>query len=145
MSKSIVLHATDFSADSELAMKQARAVARMSDATLMLVHVLHRPTTREGEGMLHEGAYPDPSGALTQQLRDLAATVTDVPCDYQLLRGEPAAAILKYASDVSAAMIVMGTHGRSGVARILMGSVAEQVIREAPCPVMVVRRPKPRS
>lgn len=142
MNKSNVLVATDFSDDAALALNQARAYARMTGAGLLIVHVMQGPTPGEGEGMLHEGAYADQSASLAQQLKELAETVDDVPCQYQLLRGTPAAAILQLASEVPTSMIVLGTHGRSGMARVLMGSVAETVIRRATCPVMIVKQPR---
>lgn len=142
MADSKVLVATDFSADSELALEQARAHARLTNAAVLLVHVLHRPSQDEGEGMLHEGAYADPSAALTERLKETAEGVRDVACEYALLRGDPAEAILRIADKEGVAMIVMGTHGRSGVFRVLMGSVAEEVIRKAACPVMIVKRPR---
>jgi nucleotide-binding universal stress UspA family protein len=58
------------------------------------------------------------------------------------LEGDPATEIVRYARDAGMDVIVMGTHGRTGVDRLLMGSVAEQVLRGAPCSVMVVKIPK---
>lgn len=142
MSSSKVLVATDFSADSELAMQQARAYAVMTKATLLIVHVVARPAIGDGEGMLHGGAYADSTAEVATRLRATAEDITDVPCQHRLLYGEPAAAILDVSKSDNVGMIVMGTHGRTGIARVLMGSVAEQVVRGAACPVMIVKTPR---
>jgi hypothetical protein len=60
-----------------------------------------------------------------------------------LLVGDPASAILRVTQELPADLIVMGTHGRTGLGRLLMGSVAEQVVRKAPCPVVTVKTPLP--
>jgi universal stress protein A len=57
--------------------------------------------------------------------------------------GDPAEMILRVAEEVHADLIVMGTHGRTGLSRLLMGSVAEQVVRRAPCPVLTMKAPFP--
>jgi nucleotide-binding universal stress UspA family protein len=69
-----------------------------------------------------------------------------VPVEHQLLFvGDPAAEILRVAQAVKADLIVLGTHGRTGLGRLLMGSVAEQVVRRAPCPVVTVKAPLPQG
>jgi nucleotide-binding universal stress UspA family protein len=65
--------------------------------------------------------------------------------EYQLAEGEPGASIVKVAEDRHCDLIVLGTHGRTGFRRVLMGSVAEQVMRTAPCPVLVVKGPVPQA
>jgi nucleotide-binding universal stress UspA family protein len=62
-----------------------------------------------------------------------------VPFTHRLTMGDPAGEIVRIAEDEKADMIVLGTHGRTGVTRLLMGSVAEVVVRRAPCPVLVYR------
>lgn len=140
MSKAKILVATDFSEDAAFAIEQAVANARMTNAEILLVHVAHAPSAKEGEGMLHGGAYADDSAALELQLKDSAEAIDGVACTTRLLRGDPAKEILRTAEEECAAMIVMGTHGRTGLARMLMGSVAEQVVRRADCSVLVVKR-----
>jgi nucleotide-binding universal stress UspA family protein len=65
------------------------------------------------------------------------------PVEARLERGDPAAEILRTADEFGAELIVMGTHGRSGIGRLLMGSVAEAVLRDAPCPVLIARSALP--
>src|SRR5439155_18076193 len=77
--------------------------------------------------------------ALAQIRELLAAEGIDVAAPEVRVSPDAAEAIVEYAKDVHADIIVVGTHGRSGVSRLLMGSVAEHVVRTAPCPVLVVR------
>ena len=76
--------------------------------------------------------------AQTEVTRDLAR-FSETTVIGQVLVGNAAASIVQYANDHAADLIVMGTHGRKGIAHFLLGSVAERVIREAPCPVFTVR------
>jgi nucleotide-binding universal stress UspA family protein len=66
---------------------------------------------------------------------------TDVPADAEILSGNAVDEIIRYSSDVNADLIIMATHGRSGVSHMLMGSTAEQVVRKAPCPVLTLKQP----
>jgi nucleotide-binding universal stress UspA family protein len=68
-----------------------------------------------------------------------------VAVEQRLAEGDPAAEILHLATDTGCDMIVLGTHGRTGLDRLLMGSVAEQIVRKAPCPVLTVKAPQSRS
>jgi nucleotide-binding universal stress UspA family protein len=63
----------------------------------------------------------------------------NVCVEHRLGQGDPATVIVNIAQDAGAGLIVMGTHGRTGLGRVLMGSVAEQVLRKAPCPVLTVK------
>ena len=65
-----------------------------------------------------------------------------IPVHHAFLEGDPASQIVRYAADAGIDLIVMGTHGRTGLERQLMGSVAEKVMRDAPCSVLVVKLPK---
>jgi nucleotide-binding universal stress UspA family protein len=76
-------------------------------------------------------------------LHRLQAPRSGVEIDHRLTDGEPHAEILRVAEDDRCDLIVMGTHGRTGLPRLLMGSVAEQVVRRAPCPVLTVKAPFP--
>jgi universal stress protein A len=65
-----------------------------------------------------------------------------IPVSHVLLEGDPAAEVARFAADACVDVIVIGTHGRTGVDRLVMGSVAERVMREAPCSVLVVKLPR---
>jgi nucleotide-binding universal stress UspA family protein len=65
----------------------------------------------------------------------------NVPADATVLYGDAVSRIIDYASDTNADLVVMATHGRTGVSHALLGSVAEQVVRKAPCPVLTLKNP----
>jgi nucleotide-binding universal stress UspA family protein len=118
-----ILFATDFSDLSRQAGRTAAAMARHFGAQLVVVHV--RPALADG---------PDVSG--------LVAAVTDLApglnVTTETLFGAPAQELVAYVRRAGIDLIVMGTHGRTGVSRALLGSVAEAVVRRAPCPVLTV-------
>jgi nucleotide-binding universal stress UspA family protein len=95
---------------------------------------------------------PAEDGMPTQaRLERLKPASDQVRVTHRLLRGDPAGEILKLADAETADLIVLGTHGRGGLGRLLMGSVAEAVLRKAPCPVLTVKtlsptgKPRPAS
>jgi len=124
--RTIVL-ATDFSPAARGAEGLARDLTRLTGATLHLVHVLPFVSPPE-----------EASRRLTTMERALGPGLTGVTA---LLFGSSARAIVAYAYDQGADLIVVGTHGRTGVSRALMGSVAEAVARLARCPVLTVPAP----
>lgn len=117
-----ILVATDFSEAAETAVRVAHAYARAFGARLHVFHV----------------SWPDEHG-LTTLFADLMTSLgTSVPVVVASQRGDAADEIVRYAKGHNVHLIVLGTHGRTGVSRVLMGSVAERVIRTAPCPVLTV-------
>lgn len=119
-----ILFPTDFSEASRRAGETALALARHFGARLVVLHVIPPVTD------------PDPRRAA---LRSLAAELAaDVPVEAETVAGVPARQIAAYASRHHVDVIVMGTHGRTGVSHALLGSVAEAVLRRAPCPVLTV-------
>ena len=135
-----VLYATDFSEWSGLALQYAASQARASGARLLIVHV-EEVSTATGEGMLHAGIPREDPEELGRRLQAVVPEDFDGPCEHLLLEGEPATEIVRAAEAEGAELIVLGTHGRTGLARLLMGSVAEQVVRHASCPVLIVKDP----
>jgi nucleotide-binding universal stress UspA family protein len=135
-----VLVATDFSESSHLALQYAAAQARVSGAGLLIVHV-EEVSTATGEGMLHAGIPREDPEELERRLEAVVPEDFGGPCEHLLLEGDPAGEIVRAAEEENASLIVLGTHGRTGLARLLMGSVAEQVVRHAPCPVLIVKDP----
>ena len=73
-------------------------------------------------------------------LEAVVPTDPTVPYEHRLITGDPATAIARLAEEEQADLIVMGTHGRTGLTRLLMGSVAEAVVRRAPCPVLTYKQ-----
>lgn len=144
MSRPKVLLATDFSSESEFALHHAVAFARDREGTLLVLHVRPIPQASAGEGMLHAGVVSSDPEALRERVEEMARSITEeegVPAEAMVVDGDPAAEILRVARDEEVDLIAIGTHGRTGVRRVLMGSVAERVLRRAPCPVLTVRAP----
>jgi nucleotide-binding universal stress UspA family protein len=140
----VILHPTDFSENSVYAFRLACSLARDYGARLVVLHVAEPPVIVPVDGM---AAIPVPIDReqLLIQLRSWQARETNVRVEHRLAEGDPAAAIVRNAAELGCDVILMGTHGRTGVGRLLMGSVAEQVLRRAPCPVVTVKTPHPQA
>jgi nucleotide-binding universal stress UspA family protein len=138
----VILHPTDFSDCSETSLAVARLLARDVGARLVLLHVT--PLEVVLEGTLAGGGDPEADSDCLAEIRArIEGPDLKCPVEVQLERGDPTAEILRVADEVGADLIVMGTHGRSGLGRVLMGSVAEGVLRAARCPVLITRAPLP--
>jgi nucleotide-binding universal stress UspA family protein len=138
MATKTIVFPTDFSTASDAAMPHAEALAKSSNARLLIVHV-EEPPLAYGGGELYYGL-PEPSSErILAMLEDVRPKDPAVPFVHRLTMGDPAGEIVRIAGDEGAEMIVLGTHGRTGMTRLLMGSVAEAIVRRAPCPVLVYR------
>jgi nucleotide-binding universal stress UspA family protein len=133
-----ILFPTDFSTASDAAIEHAATLAASSGATLLILHV-EEPPLAYGGGELYYGIPEPDSERIRKMLDDVRPKDSTVPCTHRLTMGDPAAEIVRIAAEEGAEMIVLGTHGRTGMTRLLMGSVAEAVVRRAPCPVLVYR------
>jgi nucleotide-binding universal stress UspA family protein len=139
-----ILHPTDFSEHSKYAFHLASSLARDYDAHLHVLHVMLPSPSDMGEMlMLPPLSRRDELAAAEAKLHDLQNETTKVRIETEVREGDPAEQILQAATDHECALIVMGTHGRTGLSRLLMGSVAEQVVRKAGCPVLTVKTPVP--
>jgi nucleotide-binding universal stress UspA family protein len=143
-----ILCPTDFSENSEHAMKYALALATLSQAQLELFHVVepisYPQSTELFEPVLDEVELTMKMGvAFQKQLEDQVDALKEVypKIAGKLVTGNTFLEIIRAARD-DVDMIVMGTHGRTGLAHVLIGSVAERVVREAPCPVLTVKHPE---
>ena len=140
-----ILHPTDFSRASAAAFARAMELARDSRSELLLVHVMTPYVPVAGEGYmpprLWEQMEASTRAYATKKLEALAAKVRTpgVKVKTLLLEGMPHERIARAAKAQRADLIVIGTHGRTGLARFFVGSVAERVVSIAPCPVMTVR------
>ena len=135
-----ILVPTDFSRPSERALEYARDLANQFGASLHLLHVVNRPLLAEGlaaEAYVSERFESDMVRGTEARLRRLAPEAVSA----DVVFGYPAKAIVEWASRSGADLIVMGSHGRAGVAHLMLGSVAEAVVRTARCPVLTVREP----
>jgi nucleotide-binding universal stress UspA family protein len=133
-----IVYATDFSSYSNQAYFHAVALAEGHGASLTVVHVY----TREADGVLSGPAAEKERAYWRGQLEQIRPLDPHISVQHVLLEGDPAQEIIGLATESAADLIVMGTHGRTGLERFLMGSVAEKVLYGAPCSVLVVKMPK---
>ncbi len=135
-----IIFPTDFSTASDAGLSYATSLARDTGATLVIAHV-EEPPVVYGTGELYYGM-PDPDAdALKSMLEAVVPTDASVPFEHRLLSGDPATEIVRLAEEERVDLIVIGTHGRTGLKRLLMGSVAEAIVRRASCPVFTFKQP----
>jgi nucleotide-binding universal stress UspA family protein len=135
-----ILYATDCSGHSKFAFQLACSLARDFGARLVMLHVTDPPVGLYGDCVLYREppGYLDP---LRKQLQRLGPRDPSIHVEHRVEEGDAATEILRLAEETRADLIVMGTHGRTGLRRFIAGSVAEQVVRRAPCPVLTVKQP----
>jgi nucleotide-binding universal stress UspA family protein len=147
-----ILCPVDFSDSAREAMRRAADLVKATDGSLTLFHVVHVPIVGYADG----GApmMPAPGLELSQELgasadkhladwKKRAEEMGAKNVTTQVVAGVPWNMIVEALdADPSYDLVVIGTHGRTGIGRVLLGSVAETVVRHAPCPVLVVRQPK---
>lgn len=136
-----ILFPTDFSHASDAGLPLATALARDTGATLVILHV-EEPPLAYGGGELYYGIPEPNTEALQKMLAAVQPTDTKVAYVHRMVTGDPATEIVRVAKEEGADIIVVGTHGRTGLTRLLMGSVAEQVIRHSACPVLTFKEPR---
>ena len=133
-----ILVPTDFSACAEQALTVARSLARDHNAKLVLAAV-SPPPPPQSETFLPDTEYPGLIAGTRREVDSLAAKIVELPVEARVMAGAPGPSIVAMAEDCRADLIVMGTHGRTGITRFLMGSVAEHVLRHAKCPVLTIK------
>jgi universal stress protein A len=138
MATKTILFPTDFSTASDAALPHAEVLAKQAGATLLIVHV-EEPPLAYGGGELYYGLPEPNSERIQKMLEDIKPSDQAIPYEHRLTMGDPAAEVVRIATDETSEMIVMGTHGRTGLTRLLMGSVAEAIVRRSPCPVLTFR------
>jgi nucleotide-binding universal stress UspA family protein len=137
-----VLAPVDLSDQSEMVIRHARELSRSYNASLSVLHII--------ENVAYPNAYgvdpltpilPDVRSRAAEALEDLVDRARDEEIEMQAVvrTGYAAQDILEYAEEIEAGLIVMATHGRTGLERFLIGSVAEKVVRSAPCPVFTLK------
>jgi nucleotide-binding universal stress UspA family protein len=131
---------TDFSENSEAAFQMACRLARDYHARLLVVHVVPPPTVVYGDQVVIP-PLPRDLGPVREKLRRVKPDDSTIAIEHILAEGDDAGEILNSAQQAHADLIVMGTHGRTGLGRLLLGSVAESVLRKASCPVLTIKSP----
>lgn len=132
-----ILCPVDFSSPGRYAFDYACAVARRHGAALEILNVAEASAYAEDAMPPGQISYEE---SLQQQLRQWALEA-ECPAETHLITGVPCVDIVNYADRMKADLIVIGTHGRTGLKHMLIGSVAERVVRTASCPVLTVRHP----
>lgn len=141
MAQHTILFATDFSQISESAFACAESYAQATGSELLIAHVFD-PRGPSISSPSHAGQERREEQVTKARLHDVRSDrFPDIAIRYRLLRGEPAVELLGLAEGQDVSLIVMGTHGRTGLKRLFMGSVAEKVFRGARCPVVLVKLP----
>jgi nucleotide-binding universal stress UspA family protein len=140
-----ILFPTDFSHYNDAALKFASTLAAEAHATLYILHV---HDARELEAVMGEGSYMYAATTWENQqheaetrLQTILPTIAGVDYEHHCLSGNPVQEILDFAESNGVELIVMASHGRTGLSRLLMGSIAEGVVRKANCPVLIVKQP----
>jgi nucleotide-binding universal stress UspA family protein len=144
-----ILTAVDLSEASLEAVRYSVDMARSFGAEIVLFHAVE-PIVMAGD------PFPVPAAvsvlaqveeSARKRLERIAARLRKggVRCRIRIENGTPAATIVRAAGDLKAGLVVMGTHGNTGLSHLLLGSVAERVVRTAACPVLTVRAPAPRG
>jgi len=140
-----ILHPSDFSAASNAAFKKAIEVAKASRAELLIVHVINPIVPVAGEGYVSPKMYEDLAASTRAWARKqldklmVKAKKSGVRGNGVLAEGAAHEQIARIAKTKRADLVVMGTHGRSGFAKLFLGSVAGRVVAAAPCPVLTVK------
>jgi nucleotide-binding universal stress UspA family protein len=134
-----ILYPTDFSSYSNQAYFHAVGLAKLHKASLTVAYVF------DPEKAVTPNSTGDRDADRTywrRQLEQIHPLDESIPVRHVMLDGDPATELVRLAREQRFSLVVMGTHGRTGLERALMGSVAEKVLREAPCSVLVVKLPK---
>ena len=138
-----ILVPTDFSETSAAALRYAIALGRRFAARIYLLNVSDYPNIADDEDPI--GLFETMQNTAHDRLHLLLTEqeVRELQPAYGIRIGHPADEIVRYAHEHAVDLIVMGTHGREGVMRVVLGSVAETVVRRALCPVLTVHHPEP--
>ncbi|MDH5527278.1 MAG: universal stress protein [Nitrospirota bacterium] len=138
-----ILFPTDFSDHAAHAQKYAVDLARQYKADLHVIHVVQLFSYVVDFGMDNSVQYEAVHNTLQKMMDELLESLADEPFSVtaELVQGSPITEIVRAARDDNSDLIVLGTHGRTALEHALLGSVAEKVVRKAPCPVLTVRMP----
>lgn len=136
-----ILCPVDLSENSQYVVELASTLAKLNQATLVFAFV--GPPPLPASAAYAEDEMNRLVEHYRERLQSIEPTEPDVDVKYVMLRGDAADEILRYSKEEPCDLIVLSTHGRSGIARFLMGSVAEKIFRSAQVPIMSVRQPNP--
>lgn len=129
----------DFSRAANAGVELAANVAKDSGARLLIVHV-QEPPEAYNSGVMYYGIAEPTAEELMKMLTDIVPGNPSIAYEHRLIQGDPADAIVRLVREEEADLIVLSSSGRTGLTRVLMGSVAEVIVRKAPCPVLVCKQ-----
>jgi len=143
MNKEMILVPTDFSQLSSVAVDYAFRMAKRLGAKMFFLHVLDLNQEPGEMAALYQEAYLLSKEKAEALLGDLVqrATRLGIEAEAKRVEGSPFVEIIQTAKKLQADLIIMGTHGRTGLSHMMMGSQAERVVRQAACPVLTVKSP----
>ena len=133
-----ILFPVDFSQGYQQALSLAASLARDHQGELVLFHI-EEPPLAYGGGEFYYGIAEPNRKHLQRMLDEIVVDDPKIPVRRYVALGSPGSGIVQFAADEGVDYIVMPTHGRTGLSRLLMGSVAEEVVRKAHCPVVTVK------
>jgi nucleotide-binding universal stress UspA family protein len=139
----VILCPTDFSDNSAVALRIARDLAAQNQGVLIVLHVADS-LGPEGLSLVEAETQLQPEGHVNQlrhALHRMAPREPGLETRHLLREGDPAGAIEQVVREQHCDLVVLGTHGRTGLDHLLMGSIAERIIRRCPCPALVVKYP----
>ena len=134
-----ILYPTDFSVAGQAALEYATSLARDNNAEILIVHAMATIEPVAPLGVVPISVEPVPDAQ--EKLDKIVPFDSKVRFQRRLIYGKPDQLIVQCAEDENVDLIVMGTHGSSGLTRLLMGSVAEAVVRRSVCPVLTIKQP----
>jgi universal stress protein A len=144
-----LVHPTDFDEPSKEAFRVARSLAQALGARLVVFHVVPPPAVVTQDGRVILNPHDAEPTNLWAEYRTLQADTPQVPVQYAVVVGDKSTARRLLEEKVrelgEGTLVVMGSHGRTGLSRLLWGSKAEEAVRECPCPVLVVKAPPPKE
>lgn len=141
-----ILIPTDLSEYARHVLPYAAEFARAYDAKIILAHVVDMHwvgsvASAEFPGMV-ESQIESSKKAAVEAMEAMRAELGDAPVEVQVLMGSPHVEIVRHARSEDVDLIILATHGRTGLAHALIGSVAEKVVQMAPCPVLTIKHPE---
>jgi nucleotide-binding universal stress UspA family protein len=144
-----IVHPTDFDEPSKEAFRVARSLAQTLGARVVVIHVVSPPAILNEEGKVILDPHKAEPIDLWTEYRSLQADTPKVPIQYAVLVGDKSRAWHMLEAKVrelgEGVLVVMGSHGRTGISRLLWGSKAEEIVRDLPTPVLVVKTASPRQ
>jgi nucleotide-binding universal stress UspA family protein len=142
-----LVHPTDFDEPSKEAFRVARALAQALGARLVVLHVVPPPAIVTQDGRVMRNPHDPEPADLWAGYRALQADGPTVPVEYAVVVGDRSEGTRLLGASIrelgAGVLVVMGSHGRRGISRLLWGSKAEEAVRDCPCPVLVVKAAAP--